>query len=183
MWKRQVLAFLTLLLIVPNVLAVTTYTQSKTNTISLTGQGNDGYTAPSNSVPSLFGSSCLFYGSIIENVGTLQGNHTTGQTLGPHPAGSYSFTFNQITCAFVVVISCNWFQLQCWWFPSLMLILFLSIPLSVAIKGEAERKGIAYISLVSLAFGSGIEVMMGIMTIAMPLVLTVAAIVYAWRVL
>ena len=81
----------------------------------------------------------------------------------------------------VVVSTCTWFQLQCWLYPFAFYMVYMVMILMVGAFGGISARGMTYIMLVSLAFASGVEVMMGIQTIAFPLILTIITTVYAWR--
>lgn len=81
----------------------------------------------------------------------------------------------------IVVQACTWFQLQCWFYPFLFYMVFMVLVLVVGALGRVSARGMTYMMFVSLAFASGVEVMMGIMTIALPLILTIITTVYAWR--
>ena len=81
----------------------------------------------------------------------------------------------------IVVSTCSWFQLQCWFYPFLFYMVFLVVVLAVGAVGRVSTKGLTYMMFVSLAFSSGVQVMMGIQTLAFPLILTIIATVYAWR--
>lgn len=70
-----------------------------------------------------------------------------------------------------VTIACTYTQLQCWWYPSLFMLLFSGFFLVVAGASRASPKTAMHLFLSGLTYGSFVAVIFGIMNITFPLVL------------
>ena len=80
-----------------------------------------------------------------------------------------------------LVIPCNFFQVQCWMYPLLMMSLVGGLMFAAVEPSRPSKEAITYILLASFTFTSAVEVLMGLLPITMPLLLTVIMVVYAWR--
>lgn len=81
----------------------------------------------------------------------------------------------------ITIIPCSWFQVQCWWYPSLFFGLYIAIFMIVAKKGEASGSGTIYMALSALNLSAMTQTLMGLLTFIVPLLLIVLTVVYAVR--
>ena len=93
-----------------------------------------------------------------------------------------SFTstgFGTITSYTIITIPPNPFQLQYWLIPLMYLGLYDAFFIGIAFGFETSEKGLMYLILSGATFGSLVEVVMGMMTPAVPVVLIVVNIAYS----
>lgn len=123
-----------------------------------------------------------FWG-IGENSNSVSGNNeqckiTQSASIG-FAGTCLSFTGSLPVTSFV--IPCTFFQLQCWLFPIFYMALFLTVPMAAAAALRASYKAMFYVLLSCSTFFSVLEIMLGIMTIMVPLFLIVVNVLYSFR--
>lgn len=106
---------------------------------------------------------------------------TTPASLAGHPAWAVvGAVFGNPSTVFLVV-ACTFFQLQCWWYPTLFMGMYMAPFLAIGSKGRISTKGKTFLVLGGMVYGSLIEVIMGIMTILIPLLLIIVWVLYTFR--
>lgn len=80
-----------------------------------------------------------------------------------------------------VVVACNFFQIQCWWYPFLMYLVVLVPFAMIGVVGKVPSKNMGLLFLGSITYCSLIQVIMDMGTPLFPILLTLAAIAYALR--
>jgi hypothetical protein len=80
------------------------------------------------------------------------------------------------------VVPCNFFQLQCWLYPLFYLGMFEAFFIGVASAFRVSDKAFLYLVLSGATFASLIEIQMGIMTPALPVMLVLVNVAYSFRI-
>lgn len=85
------------------------------------------------------------------------------------------------TTVMVATQACTFFQLQCWWFPMMfmgMYSAFIWVPVAVR---KGSEKAVIYSFLAGATIASWVEVLLGVMTPALPVLLIAGNIVYSFN--
>lgn len=85
------------------------------------------------------------------------------------------------TTVVVATQACTFFQLQCWWYPLMfmgMYSAFVWVPVAVR---RGSEKAIIYSFLAGATLASWVEVLLGVMTPALPVMLIAANITYSFN--
>lgn len=80
-----------------------------------------------------------------------------------------------------VIIPCTAFQLQCWLYPVFFLSVYLVLNIGITWRGQISTEDMEGVIFESLALGSMIAVIMGMVNIMIPLLLTVIQVVRTIR--
>lgn len=100
--------------------------------------------------------------------------------------GEWAFTasvFGTSSTSVIItsVVACNAYQLQCWLYPSFFLGVYLVLMMGITLKGGVSGKDNEGIVLEGLALGSLIAVIMGMISIMIPLLITVVHVIRTLR--
>jgi hypothetical protein len=79
------------------------------------------------------------------------------------------------------VVACTFTQIQCWWYPMFFYGVFAVPFLIIGKAGGVNGREFTYLLLAGLTFCSMIQVQMNMTNIMMPMILSLASIVYAVR--
>ena len=115
--------------------------------------------------------------------GTTTGATTSTQTSADMYMKETAAGFGVCTgCGLTAVIGpCNFFELQCWWYPLLFMGLYSGFILMVGTWLRTSPRGKAHLFLSAVTFGSLIAVILGIMNIVFPLAMLVLNTIIALR--
>jgi hypothetical protein len=80
-----------------------------------------------------------------------------------------------------LVAACTFFQLQCWAFPLMYLGMIDSFFIGVAAGFRTSEKSFLYLTFAGLTWGSMVEIVLGIMTPMLPIILIALNIAYSFR--
>jgi hypothetical protein len=78
-----------------------------------------------------------------------------------------------------VVIACTWYQEQCWLFPIMFLALFSTFWVAIGAASKVSTRGMTYILMSSVTYGTIIEIMMGMLSSELLILIIVIDVVYA----
>ncbi|MDE1824343.1 MAG: hypothetical protein KGH74_03520 [Candidatus Micrarchaeota archaeon] len=119
-------------------------------------------------------------GTIYQDVNIHSGINTNNITAGSTSSDT-NFRQTLPQCTTILVVPCTWFQLQCWWYPTLFFGLYLGVFTLVARKAEITRDGTLYMELAALNAAAAAQTLMGLLTFMVPLLLITLTVVYAVR--
>lgn len=80
-----------------------------------------------------------------------------------------------------LVVACNFYQFQCWFYPLTFMGMYEAFFIGAALAFRFSEKGFLYFVLAGATFASLIEIPMGIMTPALPILLIVMNVAYSFR--
>jgi hypothetical protein len=78
-----------------------------------------------------------------------------------------------------VVVACNFFEFQCWWFPMIFMGIYFGMAVGIGAAFEVSDKDFMYLILSLTTFGSLVCVNLGIMTPMLPILLLAGNIIYS----
>ena len=79
------------------------------------------------------------------------------------------------------VAACNFFQLQCWWYPMFFMLTYVSLIVVVARVSQVPERDYTGHFLEALSLSTLIAVMMGMISIMFPLIITAVQVIRALR--
>lgn len=80
-----------------------------------------------------------------------------------------------------VVVACSYTSFECWWYPFFFFCMMIAAYGTLASIGRPDSKALTYLILCTLSSASFIGEMMGLYNIVVPLIVSIAAVVYAVR--
>lgn len=97
-----------------------------------------------------------------------------GASFAPSATTTTSTSSGQVT-----VVACTWYQEQCWLFPMLFLALFSVLWVGVAAASKVSTRGMTYVLMSSVTYGTIIEIMMGMLSSELLILIIAMDVVYA----